>query len=78
MRVLVEVYGDLQRFLKDGQQRVALEVEEHTTVIGVLIKLGIDVKEPWNASLNGTLAAPSDPVSEGATILVFPPIAGGS
>lgn len=77
MRVVVEVYGTLQRFLRDGQRRVELEIEDNVTVRDLLVRLGIDVNEPWNASLNGTLAYPSDTVSEDSTILVFPPISGG-
>ena len=77
MRVVVEVLGGLQRFIRDGQRSVELEVEDNITVEELLLKLGIDVNEPWNASLNGTLAYPSDIVSEGSVLLVFPPIAGG-
>ncbi|MFC1935160.1 MoaD/ThiS family protein [Chloroflexota bacterium] len=77
MRVVVEAYGTIQRFLPDGQRRVEIEVEENTTVGEVLLKLGVDVNEPWNASLDGTLANPSDTVSEGSVLLVFPPIGGG-
>jgi len=43
----------------------------------VLLKMGMDLDEPWNASLDGTLASPSDLVSEGSVVLVFPPITGG-
>lgn len=71
MRVVVEVYGTLQRFLRGGQRRVELEVEENTTVRDLLLKLGIDMNEPWNASLNGTLANPSGKVSKGSFVLVF-------
>jgi len=77
MRVLVEAYGVLQRFLPDEQRRVELDVEDGITVRELLRKLGVDVNEPWNASLNGTLANPSDTVPEGSLLLVFPPIAGG-
>jgi molybdopterin converting factor small subunit len=77
MRVVVETYGTLRRLLPDGQRRVELEVEDDTTVRELLLKLGMDENEPWNASLNGTLAKPSDVVSEGSFLIVFPPIAGG-
>ncbi|MEE8443474.1 MAG: MoaD/ThiS family protein [Dehalococcoidia bacterium] len=77
MRVVVEVYGTLKRFLSDTQRQVELEVEDNATVADVLVKLGIDLNEPWNASLNGTLAYPADVVTEDSTILVFPPISGG-
>jgi molybdopterin converting factor small subunit len=78
MHVVVDVMGTLRRFLENGQGRVVLEVEEGMTIGEVLLKLGMDLEEPWNASLDGTLASPSDQVSEGSVVLVFPPITGGS
>ncbi len=77
MRVVVEVYAGLRRFLQGKERRVELDVGEGATVRDVLLKLGIDVNEPWNASLNGTLAGPSDTVSEGSLLIVFPSITGG-
>ena len=77
MHVVVDVMGTLRRFLENGQGRVELEVEEGVTIGEVLLKLGMDLDEPWNASLDGTLASPSDLVSEGSVVLVFPPITGG-
>ena len=77
MHVIVEMYGTLQRYNKDGQRRAELDVEEDVTVRDLLIKLGMDMDEPWNAGLNGTLADPSDKLSEGSLLVVFPPMAGG-
>ena len=77
MRVVVELYGTLQRLLPDSQRRVELDVEENTTVIEVLVKLGVEVNEAWTASLNGMLADPADIVSEGSLLIAFPPITGG-
>jgi molybdopterin converting factor small subunit len=78
MRVNVKAYGMLSRILSEDGGKVELEVGENVTVEEVLLKLGIDLSQPWNASLNGTLAEPSDVVPEDASILVFPPISGGS
>lgn len=77
MRVTVDVMGPLQRFIKDGQRRVEVEVEEGTTLLDLLIQMGIDTHEPWNASLNGTLGDSSSVLTEGSFLIVFPPIAGG-
>lgn len=77
MRVIVEMYGPLQRYNKDGQRRAELDIDEDVTVRDLLIKLGMDMDEPWNAGLNGTLADPSDKLSEGSLLVVFPPMAGG-
>jgi len=77
MRVTVEMYGPLKRFNKDGQLRAELDIEDNLTVRDLLVSLGMDMDEPWNAGLDGTLADPSDKLSDGSLLIVFPPMAGG-
>ena len=77
MRVTVEMHDALQRFNPGGQRRAELDVRDGVTVGGLLMSLGMDMDEPWNAALDGTLAASSDRLSEGSVLIVFPPIAGG-
>ena len=77
MHVTVEMYGPFQRFNKGGQRRAELDLEDELTVRDLLTSLGVDVNEPWNAGLNGTLASPSDRISDGSVLIVFPPIEGG-
>ena len=71
------MHGPLQRFNRGGQPRADLDVDDHLTVRELLASLGMDLDEPWNAALNGTLARPSDSLSDGALLMVFPPIEGG-
>jgi len=77
MRVAIEMHGPLQRFNKGGQLRAELDLEDNLSVHEVLLSLGMDMDEPWNAALNGTLARPQDRVTDGSLLLVFPPIEGG-
>jgi len=77
MRVTVEMHGPFQRFNKGGQLRAELDLEDGLTVRDLLMSLGMDMDEPWNAGLNGTLARPSDRLSDGSFLIVFPPIEGG-
>ena len=77
MRVTVEMHGPLQRFNKGGQPRAELDLQDGLTVHELLLQLGMDLDEPWNAALDGTLAKPSDKVSDGSLLMVFPPIDGG-
>lgn len=77
MRITIEMYGPLQRFNKGGQPRAELELEDGLSVHDLLAGLGMDMDEPWNAALDGTLASPADKVSDGSLLLVFPPIDGG-
>ena len=77
MRITIEMYGPLQRYNKGGQPRAELDLEDNLTVHDVLASLGMDMDEPWNAALDGTLARPSDRLSDGSLLMVFPPIEGG-
>ena len=71
------MYGQLQRFNKGGQVKAELDLEDDLTVRDVLMSLGMDMDEPWNAGLDGMLAAPSDKLSEGSLLIVFSPVEGG-
>ena len=77
MRITIEMQGPLQRFNKGGQPRAELDLEDDLTVHDLLVSLGMDMDEPWNAALDGALARPSDRLSDGSLLLVFPPIEGG-
>lgn len=77
MRITLEMHDALQRFSPGGQRRVELDVRDGATVAQLLASLGMDMDEPWNAALDGTLAAPEDRVHSGSLLIVFPPIAGG-
>lgn len=77
MRVTLEMHGALQRFNKGGLPRAELDLQDDLTVHELLTSLGMDMDEPWNAALNGTLARPGDRVTDGSLLMVFPPIEGG-
>jgi sulfur carrier protein ThiS len=71
------MYGPLQRFNQGGKPKAEVDLEDSLTVHELLMSLGMDMDEPWNAALNGTLARPSDVLSDGSLLLIFPPIEGG-
>jgi sulfur carrier protein ThiS len=77
MRITIEMVGPLQRFNQGGQPKAELDLKDDLTVHDLLMSLGMDMDEPWNAALNGTLARPSDVLSDGSLLLIFPPIEGG-
>ena len=77
MRIKLEMHDALQRFNRDGQRRAELDLPDGVTVAQLLTSLGMDMDEPWNAALDGTLAAPADRLREGSQLIVFPPITGG-
>jgi len=77
MRITIEMYGPFQRFNKGGQLRAELDLEDNLTVRDLLMSLGMDMDEPWNAGLDGRLAGPSDKLSDGSLLIVFPAVEGG-
>jgi len=77
MRVTIELHDALRRFLPGGAREAAVSVADGATVRDALVELGMDLDEPWNAALDGRLAAPADRLREGSRLIVFSPIAGG-
>ena len=75
MLVVVQMLGELQKYIKDKEERV--EVPEGTTVGELAKLLGLTPEESWSAAMNGKLAYPEDPLTDGVVVMVFPPIAGG-
>jgi molybdopterin converting factor small subunit len=77
MRVSVELLGVLQTYAGNGGQPLEVEIEAGATVGDLMAQLGVLDDEVWNASVDGKLIYADDPLVEGATVLVFPPLAGG-
>lgn len=77
MRVSVELLGVLQTYTGSEGKPVQVEIEAGATVGDLMTQLGISDKATWNASVDGKLIYPDDPLVAGTTILVFPPLAGG-
>ena len=77
MKIHVEAQGVLQKFIKGDGKRMAVEVEDGTTVGVLLHQIGVTKDVDYNAALNDQLVYPEDPLIDGATLFIFPPIAGG-
>ena len=78
MRVTVQVFGGLRRHVPDDERLLVMELTPGSTIGDIVNALNIDPLESWNASIDGSLADPSDPVSEGSVVVIIPPIAGGA
>jgi hypothetical protein len=77
MRITIELHGAFGRLNAGGAPRTTLPVAPGATVAEVLERVGVDLREPWNAALDGRLAAATDRVHEGSLLIVFSPIEGG-
>ncbi len=79
MRVELRLYASLRKYLPgesgDGVARV--EVEEGTTLWGLLEKLRIHPEAPRILFLNGVHARGDEALKEGDRVGAFPPVAGG-
>lgn len=77
MQVTVELQGHLQQYVKNGSNAVKIDIKDGATVADLISKLGIPEETTWNAALGGKLVYNNDPLSDGAVLLIFPPLAGG-
>lgn len=77
MKVTVELFGDLRKYLQKGQELIDLEVEGGGTVGGLLQRLGVEAGEVFAVSLNGEIVDEDCELAEGSRVLVFPPFGGG-
>jgi sulfur-carrier protein len=79
LRVELRLYASLQKYLpgepRDGVVRV--EVEEGTTLWGLLERLHIPPEAPRILFLNGVHARGDEALKEGDRVGAFPPVAGG-
>jgi sulfur carrier protein ThiS len=77
MTIHIEAQGVLQKFIKGNGKRMEVEVEDGTTVGALLHQIGVTKDVDYNAALDGQLVYPDDPLIDGATLVIFLPIAGG-
>ncbi len=86
MQVTVKLYATLGRFLPPGSRNRSAEMEvgEGTTLLDLLDSLGIPPAERHLVVLNGRQIEGRDRealaetrLTPGATVAVFPPVAGG-
>lgn len=79
MGITVKLLATVRRYqpqLAPGES-LTLAISAGTTVSQVLGRLGIPSGAAVFAMVNGTVRTPDYVLSEGDTLLVFPPVAGG-
>ena len=78
MRITIKLYSMLRSYLKDGENGVGiLEFPDEAKIADVLKYLGVPDKIPKIMLINGEQKSLNDPLAEGDTLSVFPPMAGG-
>lgn len=82
-RIKLKLFASLSRYLPDGSARQTAEIEapDGASVGAVLGRLGVPPEECHLVLVNGHFVPPSQrttaSVTEGDTISVWPPVAGG-
>lgn len=77
MLIHVKLFADLRPYGHDGSGAFDARFPEGTTVGGVLDSLSIPPDKPKILLVNGVHSDRSRRLSEGETLAVFPPVAGG-
>ncbi len=77
VKVKVQLFGDLRKYLPKGQELLELELPEGTTPAMMLQQLGIHPGEVWLVRANRQVIADESPFHDGDDVEVFEPIGGG-
>jgi len=77
MKVAVQFFGDLRKYLRQGQEVINVDIEAGGTIGGLLQRLGVEKGEVWVVSLNDSIVDEMSQLVEGGKVLVFPPFEGG-
>jgi molybdopterin converting factor small subunit len=77
MRVQVELFLHLQRYGWAGKGPHTVELPDGATLRDLVARLGIPVNTQKIALVNGRLRPLADPLGEGETVSIFPPLEGG-
>lgn len=77
MKITVQLQSTLARHSPDGQPRFEYEIEEGTSVTGLIDALGIPDEHASAAIVGNETVEPSHRLREGDHVTLIPPIAGG-
>ena len=74
MELEIKLFANLRKFNPELER---IEVDDGTTILELLEKAGIPPSEVAIVLVNGRHAKLDQPLVDGETVAVFPPIAGG-
>ena len=78
MKLTVRLFGDLRRYLPEGQDPIQMELPEGSTSMTVLDSLGIHPGEVWVVRANKQVVPEDQPLRDGDDLEVFEPVGGGA
>ena len=78
MRVTLRFFASLRNFLpKSGAEGYPAEIPDGSTVSDVIARYGIPPEKPKIILVNGRHAGAGTVLSDGDSLSLFPPVAGG-
>ncbi len=77
MQITFCAFGDLRRHVPGMQERMDVPVAERTTILDLLVKVGVPWEEVGLVVVNGKLADEKRELVAGDRVEVFSPIGGG-
>lgn len=79
MKIKLKLFATFREYLPEGNDGHSsmLEVSENTTVDSVLLQMKLPQDIPKIILINGLQKTAAEVLTEGDTLSVFPPIAGG-
>ena len=76
MSVTVHMHGNLRRFMPEGRDHMAMEVEPAITIEALLGSLGA-LRDTWLVAVNGAACEKDRVLQDGDRLDCFEPVAGG-
>ncbi len=76
MTVTVHMHGNLRRFMPEGRDRLAIELEAGTTIETLLVSLGA-ARDTWLVAVNGATCEKDRMLQTGDLLDCFEPVAAG-
>jgi sulfur carrier protein ThiS len=78
VRVRVQFFGEMRRYLPPGREAVELELAEAATVADALGAVGVPLEDERIVGLNGALAQDGTALHDGDEISLYHPMGGGA
>jgi molybdopterin converting factor small subunit len=75
--IRVKLLFDFTKHAPDGQREFSWELSPGSTVGQVITTLGISKESMFVVSVNGRMATLTQSLSQGDSMVVFPPVGGG-
>ena len=78
MKVEVKLHAQLRKFVpKKDRNHLTLDVDEGIPVKNIVKMIGVPLDKAKLIIINGVRGKPSDKLTDGAVVDLFPPLAGG-